>query len=163
MKPCVWELWLLSLAVFVYLAACCCADVLFESTCSSARCFCSRKTGRRVQAEQYTVQSAAGVLPDESQSVEMDWLETQSVCRNSPRFGCSLRGWPLLALPFFYLSSSFCPPLLQVTDKCTGGTKTQRKSIRPVSWQKLVHIFDCGWFSHCGLCLDPETLWEAQQ
>lgn len=52
-----------------------------------------RKTGRRaLQAEHYTVQSGAGVLPDVSQSVEMDWLQAQNDCRNSPQFGCSPGG-----------------------------------------------------------------------
>lgn len=46
MQPCVWELWLLSLRLFSNLAACCCADVLFESTCFSARCCCTQEDGQ---------------------------------------------------------------------------------------------------------------------
>ena len=48
-----------------------------------------RKTDRQasVEAEHYTAQSSAGVLPDESQSVEMDWLDTRGVCRKKTPLG----------------------------------------------------------------------------
>lgn len=64
-----------------------------------------RKTGKwTLQAWHDTVQRSAGVLPDVSQSVEMDWLKTQNDCRNSPQFGCSPGVWPLMASS----SSIFC-------------------------------------------------------
>lgn len=44
--------------------------------------------------------------------------------------------WPVFLSPafLFLLSSSFL---------CAKETKTQRKSIRPISWQKPFHFFDC--------------------
>lgn len=125
------------------MAACCCADVPFESTCSSARCFCSQEDR---QAERYTVQSVAGVLPNESpKSAEMDWLDTQSVCRKLPSVLVAVPEddlrWPLSL--FFLLLSLVLFFSLHVADTCAGETKTQRKSIRPISWQKPFHIFDC--------------------
>lgn len=48
--------------------------------------------------------------------------------------------WPLSFL-LLLLPSSFFSPC--GTDKCAGETKTQRKSIRAISWQKPLHIFDC--------------------
>lgn len=58
-----------------------------------------------MQAEHYTAQSGAGVLPDEARSVEMDWLETQSVCRNSPLVWSQSRRMTSDGLSFFHLLS----------------------------------------------------------
>lgn len=139
MHPCIWELLPLSLGLFVYLAAWCCADVpfFFNTLAPLPDVAAFGKTS--MQAELCTEQCSAGVLPDDSQSVEMDWLKTQSVCRTSLHFGRR----PLMAsLPTSLPpSSSFFPPLLHGAGDCTGETKTQRKSVRPVFLQKLFHIF----------------------
>lgn len=56
-----------------------CRCSFFLYTCSSARCCCIQEDKKTsTQAELCAEQCSAGVLPDESQSVEMDWLETQS-------------------------------------------------------------------------------------
>lgn len=108
LQPCIWELFPLSSEVFT----CCCADVHSESTCSSARCFCIQEDKQRsTQGELRSQPHTAGVLPDKSESADMD----QHSCRSSLRF--LLQSWRMTSfnLSFCFLlppsSLIFLPPL----------------------------------------------------
>lgn len=146
MQPCIWELWLLSLRLFANLAACCCADVLFDSTCFSARCCCTQED-RQASVAGWTLYSSErcrcspwcisvcgdGLAPgtERLQKLPSVWLQSRRMTPDGLYF-------------FLLLFSSFSRPLsfLSVADKCAKETKTQRKSIRPISWQKPFHFFD---------------------
>ena len=171
MWPCVWELWLPSLGVFVDLAARCCADVLFESTCSSTRCCCSHEDRQSSRQAEYNAERCRC-----SPLVNL-WRGIGSRHRASAEtplgFGCSPRGWPLMA--FFLSFSYFFPHPLSST-----ATQERQRHIGNqlglFSWQRTFPHFwlrllvcsltgGCGWiqrhygrYSYKGLLLESSLL-----
>lgn len=114
-----------------------------------------------MQAELCTEQCSAGVLPDDSQSVEMDWLETQSVCRTSLRFGRR----PLMASLSLFLLLFLPRPLsfLRSSMKQMNAQERQRHRGNQLDLFSCRNYFIYFKFSFWNLCLDLDTLWVVHE